>query len=214
MTTLFAAWLGGGTASAGEWRDPKPYVLPVINLSAISVNGEWYAIASAGAMGGVRIRYSEVPHWVSNTRALLVGMYGIPSGSLGAEGRLGSFIGPDFKLLNWQAGPDFFYNGYGNPDAIDYWSPWAPGLDLHNVVTLKLVDELQVVGEATPGWVFHPQRKQLPGLPAGSYVDPFDQLSLAAMLVIRAPFARLTVGYSRQYSNVGVIEGIILSGAL
>ena len=200
-----------GLAHAGEWKDPKPYIAPIINLSAISVNGDWYAVAAAGATGGVRIRYTDPPHWLSNTRAVVVGMYGIPSGSLGAELRGGSFIGPDWKYLQWQVGPDVFYNGYGSPEAVDYWLAWAPGLDLHNVVTLKIAPEFQIVGEATPGWVFREERKQGPGVES---VAPFDQLTLAAMVVIRAPFARLTVGYSRQYSSVGTIEGIILSGAL
>ena len=202
---------GLATASAGEWRDPRPYLAPILNLSAVSVNGDWYAIASAGATGGVRVRWSEAPHWLSHTRAVVVGMYGVPSGSLGAEVRGGSFIGPDWKHLQWQVGPDLFYGGYGDPRAEDYWLPFAPGLDLHNVVTFKLVRELHLVGEATPGWVFREERKQRRNVES---VAPFDQLTLAAMAVIRAPFARLTVGYSRQYSSVGVVEGIILSGAL
>lgn len=208
MIALLAAL---ATASAGEWREPKPYLVPILNASAVSVNGDWVAIFAAGGAGGVRVRWSEAPHWLSHTRAVVVGMYGVPSGSLGAEMRAGSFVGPDWKHLQWQVGPDLFYGGYGDPDALDYWLPFAPGLDLHNVVTLKASRELHLVGEATPGWVFREERKQPAGVES---VAPFDQLTLAAMAVIRAPFMRLTVGYSRQYSSVGVIEGIILSGAL
>ena len=208
---MIALLAGVASAAPGEWKDPKPYLAPILNVSAVSVNGNWNAIAAGGATGGVRVRYTEQPHWLSHTRAVVVGMYGLTSGSLGAELRGGSFIGPDWKHLQWQVGPDLFYGGYGDPLSEDYWLPWAPGLDLHNVVTLKVVREFQLVGEATPGWVFRAERKQPPGVES---VAPFDQLYLAAMAVIRTPVLRITVGYSRQYSSVGTIEGIILSGAL
>lgn len=200
-------WLALSAAWAGEWRDPKPYVLPVLNVGVVVVDGFTAAQASAGAIGGVRVRYSDKPHWVSHTRASVIGSYGLNTGSLGADLRLGSFIGPDWKVVQYQVGPDAWYNGYGRIDAEDYWLPWSPGVDLRNVVTLKFAPELHVVGEATPGWAFVTDRQT-------GDVDPFHELTLAAMLVIRAPFARLTIGYSRQYRSFGMSEGLILSGAL
>ncbi|MCA9488770.1 MAG: hypothetical protein KC621_02575 [Myxococcales bacterium] len=204
---MIAALLAWTAAHAADWRDPKPYIAPVVNLSLISVNGNTSAQAAVGAVGGVRVRYSGQPHWLSHSRAMAVGSYGLNTGSLGGDLRLGSFFGPDGKLAQLQVGPDLWYQGYGKQGAADYWLPWAPGLDLRSVATLKLAREVHIVGEASPGFVFLEERRS-------DQVKPFDQLSLAAMLVIRAPFARLTIGYSRQYNSYGVVEGLILSGAL
>jgi hypothetical protein len=203
MTVLWCL----SSALAGEWSDPKPYVYPVINVSLVSVNGNASAQAAAGAQIGMRMRYNETPHWLSHTRTSIVGFYGLNSGSLGADLRLGSFIGPDGKLLQYQVGPDLWAQGFGSPDARDYYLPWTPGLDLRNLVTLKVAREFHLVGEVSPGWVFDERRRS-------TAVPPFHQLQLAAMAVIRADFLRLTVGVSRQYTAAGTIDGIILSGAL
>jgi hypothetical protein len=192
---------------AGEWRDPKPYIYPVVNISLVSVNGQASAQAAAGAQLGVRVRYSDAPHWLSHTRTAVVGFYGLNTGSLGADVRLGSFIGPDGKLIQYQVGPDLWAQGYGARGAEDYWLPWTPGIDLRNMVTLKIAREFQLVGEVTPGWVFDERRQS-------DQVPPFHQLTLAGMGVIRTNFLRLTVGYSRQYTAAGTIDGLILSGAL
>jgi hypothetical protein len=194
-------------SSAGEWREPKPYVRPLLNVSAVSVNGNFFAIASGGAVGGVRVRYKKPPHWLSHTRAQAVGSLGLSTMSLGGDLRLGSFFGPDGKVARLQVGPDFWYNGYGQVGALDYHLPWSPGVDLATVTTLKVVKELQIVGEVTPGWAFLPDR-QLGGL------GPFHELNLAAYAVVRTKVIRLTVGYSRRYTNFGMVEGLILSGAL
>jgi hypothetical protein len=195
------------TAAAGEWRDPKPYVFPVLNVSVVSVNGASSAQAAVGAQVGVRVRYSDAPHWLSHTRTSVVGFYGLNTGSLGADLRVGSFLGPDGKLVQYQVGPDLWAQGYGRPDARDYWLPWTPGLDLRNLVTFKVARELHLVGEATPGFVFDGRR-------VAEEVAPFHQLNLAAMAVIRMNVLRLTVGVSRQYTAAGTIDGLILSGAL
>lgn len=203
------AWMlgAGALAAPSAWSDPKPYAAPVVNLSLIAVNGNTSAQAAVGLIGGVRLRYKEPPHWLWHSRAMAVGSYGLNTGSLGGDLRLGSFVGPDGKLVQLQFGPDLWYQGYGTEGAADYYLPWTPGVDLRSVATLKLAPEVQIVGEASPGFVFLEERRS-------EEVKPFDQLTLAAMLVIRAPFARLTLGYTRQYNSYGVVEGILLSGAL
>ena len=148
-------------------------------------------------------------HWLSHTRGRVIGSYGLLSGGLGADLRVGSFFGPDWKMLRYQLGPDIWYNGYGNVDTStqDYWLPWAPGVDISNVVTLKLLTEFHIIGEATPAFVFHPDRQS-------DQVEPFDELTLALAGVIRTQPIRLTVGYLRRYQAGGVYEGLILSGAI
>ena len=199
--------VSSATAGDSAWREPKPYVRPLLNASAVSVNGNFFAIASGGAVGGVRVRYKDKPHWLSHTRLQGLGSYGITSGSLGADVRLGSFIGPDGKVARLQMGPDVWFNGYGVIGAPDYHLPWSPGVDLSTVATLKIVKELHLVGEATPGWAFLPDR-QLGGL------GPFHELNLAAMAVVRTKALAVTVGYSRRYTNFGVVEGLILAAAI
>jgi hypothetical protein len=193
------------TASAGEWRDPRPFIAPILNVSIVSSGGASAAQASAGLVGGVNVRYNRAPHWVSTTRAQGVGFYGINTGSIGADLRVGSFIGPDFKLLKFQAGPDIFYNGYGQRGAIDWFLPWTAGVDLRTVTTLKIAKPVRLIGEATPGWVFNPKR-------VAEEVAPAHELTLSAILAIDAGQFRINVGYARQYRSIGTIDGLILSG--
>lgn len=211
MITVVAALFGWGTvaeaAPAQGWSAPKPYLLPILNFSLVAVNGETSAQASGGLVGGMRLRYGQVPHWLSHTRGQVVGTYGVTTGSLGADARVGSFMGPDGKVFLYQLGPDVWYNGYGNEDSLDYFLPWSPGIDARNVLTLKVIREFQLVAEATPGWAFVEERR-------GGGVGPFDELTLTGMAVINAQVIRLTVGYTRQYRTFGVYEGLILSGAL
>lgn len=210
MITLVAAALGWSTvaeAAPQGWSAPRPYILPIVNFSIVAVNGETSAQASGGLVGGMRLRYGLPPHWLSHTRAQAVGTYGVTTGSLGADARVGSFIGPDGKVFLYQLGPDVWYNGYGNPDAEDYHLPWSPGVDLRNVLTLKIIREFQLVAEATPGWAFVEERRQ-------GGIGPFDELTLTGMAVLNTEVMRFTVGYTRQYRSFGVYQGLILSGAL
>jgi hypothetical protein len=204
---MLGLWCMSQLAAAADWSAPQPYALPVLNLSLIAVNGTTTAQASAGLVGGMRIKDRDPPGWLSHTRGALVGQYGVTTGSLGADMRAGSFFGPDGRWIQYQLGPDFWFNGYGNPDAEDYHLPWAPGVELHNALTFKIVRELQLVGEANPGWVFLEERQ-------ADNLGPFHELTLTGLVVIRANVLNLTVGYTRQYRSFGVYEGLILSGAL
>lgn len=203
---------GGGGGKQG-WSEPRPYVLPVLNLGIVSSGGTTEALASAGVVGGARLKYSGHPDLLSNTRASLVGSYGILYGQLGADLRVGSFIGPDTRFITWQVGPDFFYNGFGREGEFPYWLPWSPGIELHDVLTIKIVRELHLVGEATPGFPFDGDR-------LGGGLGPFPELTLAGMVVVTTSHFGLTVGYSRRYASFGTGEkgqyydSIILSGAL
>ncbi|MEQ1568077.1 MAG: hypothetical protein ABMA64_20730 [Myxococcota bacterium] len=203
---MIGVWFAGA-AAAGGWTEPRPYVLPVVNLSVIAVNGETSAQASVGAVGGARLKYRDPPGWLSHTRGSVVGSYGLNTGSYGADLRAGSFIGPDTKFLQYQVGPDLWFNGFGREDSVDYHLPWSPGIDLHNLLTLKLAKEFHLVGEVTPGFPFAGER-------LGGGIGPFPELTLAGMAVVRASFLHLTIGYSRQYRSFGSYDALILSGAL
>ncbi|MEZ4235072.1 MAG: hypothetical protein R3F59_02695 [Myxococcota bacterium] len=192
-------------AAAGQWREPQPYLLPQLDVTLINVGGQSTAQASVGLLGGLRMRYAGKPNVLSNTRASAVGTYGLTTGSLGGDFRVGSFVGPQGRYLLYQIGPDVWFNGYGQQGALDYWMPWSPGVDLKNQLVFTPIREISLVGEVTPGWAFVAARQ-------GGGVGPFHELTLTALAVIRASAIRLTVGYTRQYRSFGVVNGLILSG--
>ena len=192
------------TAAAGPWSPPAPYILPLLNLNVVSVDGDTFAQGSGGLSVGALVQYRESPHWLSHTRGQAVGIVGIPSGSLGADVRGGSFFGPDMRFLRYQLGPDVWFNGYGSQGSLDYHLPYSPGVDLSNVVTFKVIPQLEIIGEATPGWAFVRSR-QLGG------VGPFHELTLTAQAVVRTPILNLNVGYTRRYQTFGIYEGLIFN---
>ena len=87
MTTLLA--LAGSMALAGSpgghW-ETKPYIQPRANIRAVSVNGKLTAQAILGAEGGLKYNKLGSP-WQGRTRLSAIGMYGLTSGSLGADVR-------------------------------------------------------------------------------------------------------------------------------
>lgn len=194
-------------AFAADWGPPRPYVRPILNGNVISVNGETHALATGGATAGVTVRDRDDPHWLSHSRTQLTGTYGLTSGSLGADVRVGSFIGPDTKLVQYQVGPDLYYNGYGTTGSPDYFLAWSPGLDLRNTVLLKLSKPFRLYGEVTPGWVFTPERQS-------TIVAPFHELTLLAAAVINTKVLRANIGVQRRYSVVGVIDSLVLGVSL
>jgi hypothetical protein len=196
-----------GTAEASNWGKARPYVRPVLSGGVISINGRTHAQATGGAVAGVTIRDRADPHWFSHTRGLATGTYGITSGSLGAQARVGSFIGPDGKLFRYQIGPDIFFDGYGQRGAEDFYLPWSPGVDIMNSLLVKLSKPLVLQGTLVPGWVFVPERQ-------AQSVKPFHQLTASAVAVLRTDALRLTVGWQRSYNRAGVVDALILSGAI
>jgi len=192
---------------AGDWGPPKPYVRPILSVGYVSVNGNGYGIATGGAAGGVRMRKRGDTPLLSHTRAQLTGSYGLNSGSIGADARVGSFIGPDTKLIQYQVGPDVYYNGYGDTTSPDFYLAWAPGLDIVNTLLVKLSKPVQLYGELTPGWVFNADRRS-------GIVSPFDELLLLGAVLVRTKVINVTVGVQRRYSAAGQIDSIVLGAAI
>ncbi len=193
-------------AHAGHWKDPRWYVDPILGGGVVSVNGTAYAQANAGLQGGFRRRYKggDIP-WLNHTRARGVGTYGITSGSLGADLRVGSFIGPAWKRVVLQHGPDLWYSGYGAVGAPDYRLGWSPGLDLYNGVRFKVSKGLFLGGEVVPGWAFSAARR-------GGGVWVFDELRAGASATLRVEKLSLTVGYTHRWNAAGD-QGFVVLGA-
>jgi hypothetical protein len=200
-------WWATQVALAGGWGQPHPYAYPVLNIGVVSVaGGESAAQASIGMVGGARVKYRDGLGWLWDTRGSAIGTYGLNTGSLGADLRVGSFLGPDGKFVTYQLGPEFWFDGYGNEQSVDYQLAWSPGIDLFNQLTLKPIPEVHLIGQVIPGFAFEESRR------ANRQVAPFDELTLAALLDLRTPVLGLTVGWMRQYQSYGKLDGLILSG--
>ena len=202
---IVASWTVA--ALAAPWSPTEPYAHPVVNVLFVSVEGNTFAQAEAGVIAGIVKRDLRAPRWRSDSRVRLAGIAGLPSFSVGGDLRVGSFIGPDSRYLRWQLGPDLWVNGYGGPASPDYDLPWSPGVELSNVLTVKLGRPVNLLFEATPGWALVSSRQQ-------GGVGPFHELALTALAELRGPSFGLTVGYTRRYQAFGVFEGLIFNAGI
>lgn len=202
MLTLL---LGLTTADAAGWRAPNWYADPILSAGFVSVNGNAFAQATGGLEGGFRRRYRGPQRYLHHTRARGVATYGITSGSLGADMRIGSFVGPIWKRVVLQHGPDLWYSGYGQPGARDYQLAWSPGLDLYNGVRIKAAKGLFLNGWAVPGWAFNKDRR-------GGGVWIFDEVSLGAAVTARVNQFTVNVGYGHRWNAAGEQGFLILGG--
>lgn len=202
---------------------PQPWVhewygRPRLNVRAVSVNGVTSAQALVGAEGGVRYVHAPIlgrgkkrkrgpADIVGRTRAQGDVLYGLFSKSLGADLRVGSFIGPTSKYVTYQVGPDVWFNGYGVPDGVDYHLPWSLGVEIPNTFIVHFVPEVDMQLGISPGWAFDKDRQ-------GGGLGPFHEVSMFAALSARVGSFSFVVGYQRLYNAAGTTDGLILSGGL
>lgn len=206
MVGLVLAMLG--SAAAGEWSEPRPYVIPHLSVGYVSVNGQGTAQGIGGADVGVRVRQKDKPHLLSDSRVRALGMYGLSSGAVGADLRLGSFIGPDGKLVRLMTGPDFFYSGYGERGATnDYYLAWSPGLDIRNTALFKIHESFRIGLHVIPGWAFDAERHS-------DDIPVFNHVNLGAVAMINAGPIGLTVGVERQINSAGTQDYIVLGAGI
>ncbi len=205
MLGLWIALLG--SASAADWGEPKPYVVPRLSLGYVSVNGQGTAQGIFGGEVGVRVRDKDKPHWLSISRLSAVGLYGFSSGSLGGDFRLGSFFGIDGKAVRLTSGPDIFFNGYGVPNATDYHLPWSPGVDIRTSALFKIHKDFKIEAHVVPGWAFASAR-------AAPDIPVFTHVSLGSAARINAGPVGLTVGVERQINSAGTQDYIILGAGI
>jgi len=100
------------SAADGKWAK-RPYLKPVIGLSTFSSGGSVSSAVSLGAEGGLRYWQKDRDglYWTGKLRAR--GAYLLGTGdTTGTDLRIGNFIGPRFKILGLQTGPDVFWNQY------------------------------------------------------------------------------------------------------
>jgi hypothetical protein len=185
----------------------EPYWNKSVRFGGVLVNGGSSLQTIGGIEAGYRYRWPAPPNWTGRTRADVTGIYSLTSGSWGGGVAIGSFIGPDTKRVLYQVGPDLYFDGYGTPGSFDYYLPRSPGVRILNQALFKIVDYSGIVLAANPGWVLDPDRRN-------ELVYPLHDLTLVAALQIRSDWAAFTVGWQRQYSGAGIIDGLILSGGI
>jgi len=194
---MFVGWMVS-MAGASDWGEPKPYLTPRLSASVIQVNGVVVPQAVFGADAGLLIRDREQPHWLSHSRISGTGNYGLGTSSLGYDGRVGSFFGPDGKWARLQSGPDVWFNGYGTPSSPDYYLAGSAGVDLRNTALFKLADSFVVQLEATPGWAFAPERQS-----AIEILKVAHELTVGGVASLDTDSFGLTLGYLRAWNAAG-----------
>ncbi len=105
------SWGDDETASADEPREkwtPKPYFRPILGFSSVVTSSSVYTGAQLGATAG--LTYWRAP-LMGRTRVLAAYYIGTSKVS-GAELRLGTFMGPHFKLAGAEAGIDVFWDRF------------------------------------------------------------------------------------------------------
>lgn len=190
--------LAATALGAEGWGKPRPFIQPILGGGVVTVGNTTVGQVTGGVAGGFNIAYrTESVKFVDTTRAYVTGTYGIGSGSLGADVGVGSFFGPDFKVLRLQAGPEVFFNGYGDPNAIDYHLAWSPGLALVGLGTLTVVPKvLTVHGDVAPGWVFNSARQS-------GAVSPFSEMTAGASVSLNAGPVGIRPGLRRYWNAAG-----------
>jgi hypothetical protein len=190
-----------------EWI-VEPFIDPHVGVTSVTINGDTGVQATAGGEAGYHYTWTGDPKLVGETRIGATLLYGLTSNSIGYDVRIGSFIGPKLGDLVLQAGPDLFYNGYGQAGASDYNLPATGGLSLPVTATYTPITEVGVSGRITPSWVFNPERR------SSIEIGPFDELTAYLGANLSLGEVRGSVGYQWQWTSQGVIQGVVVSGGL
>ena len=134
-----------------KWK-VRPHVDPTLNLHLFNTEDNLYVGANFGGAVGAKYQQKKKGfRYQGLTRAQYVQTWG-PNIS-GQDIRLGSFIGPWWRIIGVQIGPDVFYNTYNNPgvdidDVVGVSTRAAAVIDLKVVnVTASITPSFYVSGD-------------------------------------------------------------------
>jgi hypothetical protein len=145
-----AAPEGSGAEASVPWQ-VEPYWRPVLGFSTFASSAGVSTGARLGATGGVH--YWKAP-LLGRTRVL--GAYTTGSSLSGLDLRLGSFMGPQWKLAGVEAGVDVFWDRYTAAGAEVM--PASAGVDLPLAVQVGPESFYGMAG-VTPAILFAPERR-------------------------------------------------------
>lgn len=186
----------------------EPYWEPVSHLQGQFITGpSWtgnpvFSVQLVGGvLGGVRYRQEARPHLFGYTRGEGTTEFSITHGTLGLDGRIGSFFGVDGKYVRATTGPDFFYNMYGvSGFGADYFLPASPGLLWDMRASFKATKDLWITGRMAPGWAFDKDRNR---------TGAIDELHISGMISYFGQFD-VAVGWQVSWNAAGRQHGPVL----
>lgn len=113
-----AAWAGGRKKAPEPGWKQRPYVNPMGGASSFSNGRTQTTAAYAGTQAGLRYRQVGRPFPRIKGDLRLQGTYTWATGNVrGYELRLGNLIGPQWRHVGLQTGPDLFTNAYQYGDT-------------------------------------------------------------------------------------------------
>jgi hypothetical protein len=186
----------------------EPWWEPISNLQGKFITGPTWSgnplfsvILEGGVLGGVQYRQEAKPHLYGFTRGQGVTQFSITHGTLGLDGRIGSYFGVDGKWMRVVTGADFFYNVYGvNGFGADYFLPASPGILWETRASFKATKEFWISGWIGPGWAFDKDRNR---------TGIIDELNIKGLIAYFGEFD-IAVGWQVSWNSAGRQHGPIL----
>ena len=180
-----------GSLSLEGPYEKKPYAKPVLGAMV----WEDSMGLNVGAEGGIKYQQKkDDPVFFGKTRA--VGTLAFGDGITGHQINVGSFLGPFYKVVGAQTGPDLFYSQY---TFLDTELPSTMGLDWP-VTGLFNVKIFNAYAGFAPGWYFGGERENLNAA--------VGQFGLFAGAGLDLKVVRLNVGWNKQTTAYGEQTGV------
>ncbi len=185
-------------AKQPEWRT-RPYLQPVGGATSFSNGRTTTSSMYLGGQAGLLYRQVHKPFPRIKGNARVMGTYTFNSDDVrGTELRLGNFIGPQWKHVGVQTGPDLFRSAYQFGDTT--LAPTA-GLAWPAILTGR-VQQFSVYGGAEPAWYVGDTR---PGVDWSNTnaVGIGDEFSWLAGAGLQLGKVRVGVDYRRRTTAFG-----------
>ncbi len=187
---------------AGDAWNKEPYWQPVVGATLYTSGGSTRSALYGGLEGGVRYNETgQMPRLVGRTRVRGVLTFG--GDATATDVRLGSFLGPRWKLLGVQAGPDLFRDeliGSGLGPSI--------GVDLP-VITTAYLKPLTLSAGLSPAWLADTDRR-VDWSTSSSFGFGHEFTLLLGGMVSLGDFAA-GLGWSRRTTVAGTYQGFAIS---
>jgi len=184
-----------------HWKT-DPFLKPVIGANVFGAGTETYVSLSLGAEAGLHYRQDKPDPLLMGT-ARVRGEYLLGTGVKGTEVRVGNFIGPWWKFIGLQTGPDVFWNkySYGTITLDPVTGLGWPVMALMDLVVINLYGGLE------PAWYLSSTgRPQVDW----SQQDTFgfgQEFTWFAGATIDLKVARVGLTWSRRTTAFGVQQG-------
>ncbi len=191
--------------SPSKW-ETRTYLRPRGGLSMVSTGNGTSSALSLGAQAGLRYWETgrDLPRLMGNAR--VQGDYLVGSNDVsGMEIRVGNFIGPRWKFVGIQTGPDVFWSQYTYGSlSLD------PTLGLGwPVLAFADLDVLSLYGGVEPAFYFNPDRARVDW----STEDAFGfghEFSYMAGASLNGGGVRLNFGWVYRITAIGAQQGLSL----